>query len=314
MVLECKGICLRTGGEYKDVFIKKKRYNYSKESECKICGIGINKPTFRNVDLKIGCESDPNTNYYNISGSKQRTLTIVPITMQFPDEFPCPCCGAEPRGKKLPQVKEYFEEVNREKGTPVYIKTNPIENKEKSYKELIQELEKQELKVLNFNIYDYKRQLGYTEGRLRPTRKEKSSIEDFLYSLKSEDSEIGFSYENKLAILKQYDDTGFRNSDGIYDTNLDRFVILLNSLDNNKQKERYVRKFCNLLDKFAKKYNLGMGGLTVQEQKIESRKRLEEGDKRRASIGRNGRYYYPYQLYDKEGNEITNETETSHVD
>ena len=195
MVLECRGICLRTSGKHKDLFIKKKRYNYSKESECKICGIGIKNPNFRNVGLKIGCESDPNTNYYNNVGSKQPTITIVPMTVQFEQEVECPCCHAETKGRKLPQTKEYFSVVNGNKENPVYIKTDPLENKEKSYKKLAQELEKQGLKPLK--IYDYKRHLGFDKVKPTYTKAEIEETEEMIRKA-SKDSMFDFSIEPRL--------------------------------------------------------------------------------------------------------------------
>jgi len=303
---ECKGICLRTGGEYKDLFIKKKRYNYSKESECKTCSVGIKKTTFTNVPLGIGVES-----------KEHHKLRLVPIMMQFPDPFECPCCGAEVIGRELPQVKQYFTiDENGKQGNPVYIKTNPLENRDKSYKELMRELEKKGLKPVNFTLREYKRQLGQN---LRPKTNTKQGIEEFLdyFGSKVEDQR---DYENKLSILQQYDDSGFersRYSNWPYDTRFDtQFIMQLDDLDNDKQREHYIRKFLKIRDEFARKYKLGMGGLTEQEQEIEANKRLEEGNRRRAEIGPKGQWIFPFPHYDKDGNEITRdepERKTSHA-
>jgi hypothetical protein len=75
-----------------------------------------------------------------------------------------------------------------------------------------------------------------------------------------------FDYEIKLSILEQYNEIGFKISDDVYITKLDDFIHLLFKLNNVRERERYVRKFYNLLDKFTKEHKLHREGNDIETE------------------------------------------------
>jgi hypothetical protein len=192
MVIECIGICCTNN----DFFLNKKRPNFNKESICDICDKVINKPTFKEILIKIGCETDPNEHYYDIKGLLTETLTISPLKMQFPEDVECICCHAEARGKKLPQAKEYFQVGD--KGNKVslgYIKEELPNYREKSYKELEKELGKRGLRPIP-NIYDYRRELGF--DKVKPAYSKAEIQESVELGKALKDSVFDPSFEPRL--------------------------------------------------------------------------------------------------------------------
>jgi hypothetical protein len=148
------------------------------------------------------------------------------------------------------------------------------------------------------------KELGLSKTPTRGTPKLKRQLNEWLERFDSQ------YYENKLDILKDYDYCGgLRLTDDGQTRPIDSFILLLDEVNKDKQRQLYIRKFLKLLDKFARKHKLGMNGMTQEEQDIEATKRLYEGIKRQLKATASSQFVPIVDIIEEEDKEEDGEAE-----